>query len=182
MRNEPCLIWMHVRGDEAAAAECSRMPTVKLGIILPHELFSKLFHFSKGELFFGLCSGTPADACFKSFYNLLLRIWQLTGITIWISQSRSGRVASLGRPSCHSICVLRHQTCRNACLSVCMAMAQKSLDAWLFDGYSYNLQLGANNMELFSMITVCSRRKSSLDTRLLPLACSQDSNHPCSKG
>lgn len=37
------------------------MKTVKLGILLPHEIFSALYHFGSGDLFHALALGTPEE-------------------------------------------------------------------------------------------------------------------------
>lgn len=47
---------------EANARVDSRMDTVRLGIILPHELAASFYHFRSGDLFYSLLTGTPEDS------------------------------------------------------------------------------------------------------------------------
>lgn len=41
--------------------EHSRMESVKLGLLLPHEIFSALYHYESGVLFHSLMTGTPSE-------------------------------------------------------------------------------------------------------------------------
>lgn len=50
---------------------------VQVGIVLPHELFSTMFHFSNHELFFSLFTGTPSDARRKCLECFDLRLKDL---------------------------------------------------------------------------------------------------------
>lgn len=47
---------------EAKADELTSMTTVKLGILLPHEVFSQFYHQKNGVLFYSLLTGSPGDA------------------------------------------------------------------------------------------------------------------------
>lgn len=54
---------MHAKANPP---EHSRMNTIKLGMLLPHEVASSLYHFRSGELFYSLLAGTPEEIGSKS--------------------------------------------------------------------------------------------------------------------
>lgn len=39
------------------------MRTVKMGLILPHEVLSAFYHFRNGDLFYAIMTGTPSEPC-----------------------------------------------------------------------------------------------------------------------
>ena len=53
--------------------------TVKIGVLLPHEVFSSLYNYGKGELFYKLLCGTP-DAPNRQSRTLLICVY-ITKIT-----------------------------------------------------------------------------------------------------
>lgn len=55
------LLWVEVESKERAMPHTA-MQFIKLGVFFPHEIFSYLYHFREGELFYGLLTGTPSDA------------------------------------------------------------------------------------------------------------------------
>lgn len=55
---------------EARAEEHSRMTFVKLGLLLPHEIFSSFYHYRSGDLFFSMMTGTVDETCQKYSFGV----------------------------------------------------------------------------------------------------------------
>lgn len=54
--------WLQMLAQDKATP-FTDMQLVKVGILLPHEIFSSLWNYGGGELFSALFAGTPSDAC-----------------------------------------------------------------------------------------------------------------------
>ena len=109
------------------------------------------------------------------FLDLIPRPWRNTGNGTWTLPMTSGKGMLLDQPRSPEACLLRLQICGDAFRSDYTEMARKFTAACLCACLRWSLQ-GTQNFEIFSMISVCSNRSASLDTRMLPLSCSQGSN------
>ena len=50
------------------------MKTVKIGILLPHEIFAHFYHYQNGDLFYAIMTGTPDESCQEAFVPQSFRI------------------------------------------------------------------------------------------------------------
>lgn len=57
---------------QANAPVTAKQKTVRVGLLLPHEIFSAFYHFNNGELFYSLLTGPP-DAAKLRFVSFPVR-------------------------------------------------------------------------------------------------------------